>query len=171
MNKYQGDVIRIEKLDPARVYTALYWDNAAKAYYIKRFSFTESNNTPLLFISDARGSKLVDISADARPQVVLTFGKKFEHKEPEVIDAEQFIAKKGITAKGKKCSPMDLKSVEFTDPLPVEETEAPVNEEPMDVVIDEDFTDLPSVDEYPEMPAPDENEGPVDLTDWEPTLF
>ena len=171
VNKYQGDVIRIEKLDPARVYTALYWDNAAKAYYIKRFSFTESNNTPLLFISDARGSKLVDISADARPQVVLTFGKKFEHKEPEVIDAEQFIAKKGITAKGKKCSPMDLKSVEFTDPLPVEETEAPVNEEPMDVVIDEDFTDLPSVDEYPEMPAPDENEGPVDLTDWEPTLF
>ena len=171
VNKYQGDVIRIEKLDPARVYTALYWDNAAKAYYIKRFSFTESNNTPLLFISDARGSKLVDISADARPQVVLTFGKKFEHKEPEVIDAEQFIAKKGITAKGKKCSPMDLKSVEFTDPLPVEETEAPVNEEPMDVVIDEDFTDLPSADEYPEMPAPDENEGPVDLTDWEPTLF
>ena len=171
VNKYQGDVIRIEKLDPARVYTALYWDNAAKAYYIKRFSFTESNNTPLLFISDARGSKLVDISADARPQVVLTFGKKFEHKEPEVIDAEQFIAKKGITAKGKKCSPMDLKSVEFTDPLPVEETETPVNEEPMDVVIDEDFTDLPSVDEYPEMPAPDENEGPVDLTDWEPTLF
>ena len=171
VNKYQGDVIRIEKLDPARVYTALYWDNAAKAYYIKRFSFTESNNTPLLFISDARGSKLVDISADARPQVVLTFGKKFEHKEPEVIDAEQFIAKKGITAKGKKCSPMDLKSVEFTDPLPVEETEAPVNEEPMDVVIDEDFTDLPSVDEYPEMSAPDENEGPVDLTDWEPTLF
>ena len=171
VNKYQGDVIRIEKLDPARVYTALYWDNAAKAYYIKRFSFTESNNTPLLFISDARGSKLVDISADARPQVVLTFGKKFEHKEPEVIDAEQFIAKKGITAKGKKCSPMDLKSVEFTDPLPVEETETPVNEEPMDVVIDEDFTELPSVDEYPEMPAPDENEGPVDLTDWEPTLF
>ncbi|MBQ9653014.1 MAG: DNA gyrase/topoisomerase IV subunit A [Bacteroidales bacterium] len=171
VNKYQGDVIRIEKLDPARVYTALYWDNAAKAYYIKRFSFTESNNTPLLFISDARGSKLVDISADVRPQVVLTFGKKFEHKEPEVIDAEQFIAKKGITAKGKKCSPMDLKSVEFTDPLPVEETEAPVNEEPMDVVIDEDFTDLPSVDEYPDMPAPDENGGPVDLTDWEPTLF
>lgn len=171
VNKYQGDVIRIEKLDTAKVYTALYWDNAAKAYYIKRFSFTESNNSPLLFISDARGSKLVDISADARPQVILTFGKKFEHKEPEVIDAEQFIAKKGITAKGKKCSSMDLKSVEFTDPLPVEEAEAPANEEPMDVVIDEDFTDIPTAGEYPDMPAPDENEGPVDLTDWEPTLF
>ena len=171
VNKYQGDVIRIEKLDPAKVYTALYWDNAAKAYYIKRFSFTESNNSPMLFISDARGSKLVGISADARPQVMLTFGKKFEHKEPEVIDAEQFIAKKGITAKGKKCSSMDLKSVEFTDPLPVEESEVPVNDEPVDVVIDEDFPEVSFDDEIPDMPAPDEDEGPVDLSDWEPTLF
>ena len=125
----------------------------------------------MLFISDARGSKLVDISADARPQVMLTFGKKFEHKEPEVIDAEQFIAKKGITAKGKKCSSMDLKSVEFTDPLPVEEPEVPVNDEPVDVVIDEDFPEVSLDDEIPDMPAPDENEGPVDLSDWEPTLF
>lgn len=171
VNKYQGDVIRIEKLDPGKVYTALYWDNAAKAYYIKRFSFTESNNSPLLFISDARGSKLVDISADPRPQVVLTFGKKFEHKEPEIIDAEQFIAKKGITAKGKKCSSMDLKSVEFTDPLPVEESEpAPTEDEPIDIVIDEDFTEVSLDDEIPEMPAPDDND-PIDLTDWEPTLF
>ena len=171
VNKYQGDVIRIEKLDPGKVYTALYWDNAAKAYYIKRFSFTESNNSPLLFISDAKGSKLVDISADPRPQVVLTFGKKFEHKEPEIIDAEQFIAKKGITAKGKKCSSMDLKSVEFTDPLPVEESEpAPTDDEPIDIVIDEDFTEVSLDDEIPEMPAPDDND-PIDLTDWEPTLF
>ena len=171
VNKYQGDVIRIEKLDPGKVYTALYWDNAAKAYYIKRFSFTESNNSPLLFISDARGSKLVDISADPRPQVVLTFGKKFEHKEPEIIDAEQFIAKKGITAKGKKCSSMDLKSVEFTDPLPVEESEpATTDDEPIDIVIDEDFTEVSLDDEIPEMPAPDDND-PIDLTDWEPTLF
>ena len=171
VNKYQVDVIRIEKLDPGKVYTALYWDNAAKAYYIKRFSFTESNNSPLLFISDARGSKLVDISADPRPQVVLTFGKKFEHKEPEIIDAEQFIAKKGITAKGKKCSSMDLKSVEFTDPLPVEESEpATTDDEPIDIVIDEDFTEVSLDDEIPEMPAPDDND-PIDLTDWEPTLF
>ena len=171
VNKYQGDVIRIEKLDPGKVYTALYWDNAAKAYYIKRFSFTESNNSPLLFISDAKGSKLVDISADPRPQVVLTFGKKFEHKEPEIIDAEQFIAKKGITAKGKKCSSMDLKSVEFTDPLPVEESEpAPTDDEPIDIEIDEDFTEVSLDDEIPEMPAPDDND-PIDLTDWEPTLF
>ena len=40
VNKYQGDVIRIEKLDTSKVFTVVYWDNAAKAFYVKRFSFT-----------------------------------------------------------------------------------------------------------------------------------
>ena len=176
VNKYQGDVIRIEKLDPGRVYTVLYWDNAAKAFYVKRFSFTESNNTPVLFISDAKGSKLVDISSDLHPQVLLTYGKKFEHKEPDVLDAEEFIAKKGVAAKGKKCSALDLKSVEFTEPLhkpeddivPSEEDD-PVDDEPMDVVIDED---IPTVEDAPAVgPAPEEPGDAVDFTDWEPTLF
>jgi len=51
VNKYQGDVIRIEKLDTGKTYTVLYWDGGAKAFYVKRFSFAESNNTPLSFIS------------------------------------------------------------------------------------------------------------------------
>ena len=176
VNKYQGDVIRIEKLDPGRVYTVLYWDNAAKAFYVKRFSFTESNNTPVLFISDAKGSKLVDISSDLHPQVLLTYGKKFEHKEPDVLDAEEFIAKKGVAAKGKKCSPLDLKSVEFTEPLHKPEDDIvpsdddmPEDDEPMDVVIDED---IPAVDDAPAAePAPEEPGDAVDFTDWEPTLF
>ncbi len=117
VNKYQGEIIRIEKLDPGKTWTALYWDAAAKAFYIKRFSFTESNNTPVLFIAEGRNSYLVDISDDLHPQVLLTFGGKFSHREPEVIDAENFIAKKGLAAKGKKCHAYDLKKVEFTEPL------------------------------------------------------
>ncbi|MBR1522066.1 MAG: DNA gyrase/topoisomerase IV subunit A [Bacteroidales bacterium] len=132
VNKYQGDVIRIEKFDSSKIWTVLYWDNGAKAFYVKRFSFTESNNTPVLFISDTKGSKLVDISCDTYPRMLLTYGKKYEHKEPEAIEVEDFIAKKGIGAKGKKCSPLDLKSVEFTDPLrfdnPAPEEEVPTEE-------------------------------------------
>ena len=175
VNKYQGDVIRIEKLDPGRVYTVLYWDNAAKAFYVKRFSFTESNNTPVLFISDAKGSKLVDISSDLHPQVLLTYGKKFEHKEPDVLDAEEFIAKKGVAAKGKKCSALDLKSVEFTEPLHKPEDDIvpsdedlPEDDEPLDVVIDDD---IPAVEEPAPEAAPEAPGDAVDFTDWEPTLF
>jgi hypothetical protein len=134
VNKYQGDVIRIGKLDPNRTYTVLYWDNAAKAYYIKRFSFVESNNTPVSFISDSKGSKLVDLSDDLHPQVKLTFGGRQEGREAEVIDAEEFIAKKGLAAKGKKCSSLDLKAVEFIERLHKPEDDlAPEDEEPIDI--------------------------------------
>ena len=183
VNKYQGDVIRIEKLDPVRVYTVLYWDNAAKAYYVKRFSFTESNNTPVLFISDAKGSKLVDISADKHPQILLTFGGKFEHREAETLDAEEFIAKKGLTAKGKKCSPYDLKKVEFGEPLvkPEDEEELAeaISEEPMDVDLEaEDFEDDAPITEIEQtgqssqlLKDSNSPDDPIDMGNWEPTLF
>ena len=182
MNKYQGDVIRIGKLDPNRTFTVLYWDNVAKAYYIKRFSFVESNNTPVSFISDAKGSKLVDLSDDLHPQVKLTFGGRQEGREAEVIDAEEFIAKKGLTAKGKKCSSLDLKAVEFIEPLHKPEDDiAPEEEEPIDIELDEEIPDLPetpaSAPAAPEggeaaamLKKKDEPEEPAaDFTDW--TLF
>jgi topoisomerase-4 subunit A len=183
VNKYQGDVVRIEKLDPGRVYTVIYWDNAAKAYYVKRFSFPESNNSPVLFISDAKGSRLVDLSSDKHPQLVLTFGGKYEHREAETIDVEEFIAKKGITAKGKKCSPYDVKKAEFGEPLEKEEEEEEVveaidvdfsAEEPLDEPQTEfEQTEIEQTGQSSELlkggeTNPDE---PVDMGDWEPTLF
>ena len=154
VNKYQGEVIRIEKFDPARVYTVLYWDNAAKAYYVKRFSFTESNNNPVLFIADARGSRLVDISADLHPQIELTFGGKHAHREKELIDAERFIAKKGLSAKGKKCSPLEVAQVAFGEAL----------------VKPEDTAPEPAAELLNTEPEPGDDDA-VDLGDWEPTLF
>ena len=186
VNKYQGDVIRIEKLDPGRVYTVLYWDNSAKAYYVKRFSFTESNNSPVLFIADARGSKLVDISDDLHPQIILTFGGKHEHREAETVDAEEFIAKKGVTAKGKKVSPYEVKHVEFGEPLhkPEDdlEPEAPTiaegldADDAIDVDLEADETAVEPIEQTgqsSELLAGDATspEDPIDLGDWEPTLF
>ncbi len=133
-NRYQGDLLRIEKFDAGKTFTALYYDGAAKAFYVKRFSFALSDNTPLSFISDGKGSYLVDLSEDARPQFLVTFGGKYAHREPEAVDAEAFIAKKGLAAKGKKCSDKDVKAVAFIEPLEPpepeepEEPEAPVDE-------------------------------------------
>ena len=184
VNKYQGDVIRIEKFDPALTYTVLYWDNAVKAFYIKRFSFVESDNTPVSMISEAKGSKLIDISDDLHPQVRLTFGGRQEGRESELLNAEEFIAKKGVAAKGKKCSPYDLASVEFDEPLHYPEDDAaeemPTGETaPIDIELDDEIPELPA-----EAPASEtggeaasllkkdagSDEPPIDI-DWEPTLF
>ena len=116
-NRYQGDILKIEKLDTGKTYTALYYDKAVTSFYVKRFSFEVSDNTSVSFISDAKGSYLVEVSDDKHPQFEITFGGKHEHREAELVDAEEFIAKKGIQAKGKKVSAMDVKAVKFVEPL------------------------------------------------------
>ena len=116
-NRYQGELLKIEKLDVNKVYTALYYDKGVGSFYVKRFAFDVSDNTPVNFISDSKGSYLVELSDDLHPQFEITFGGKHEHREAENVDAEEFIAKKGIQAKGKKVSAMDVKAVRFIEPI------------------------------------------------------
>ena len=85
--------------------------------YLKRFSFDVSDNTPVRFFSEFKGSYLVAISDDLHPQFEITFGGKNVNRDPETVDAEEFIAKKGLQAKGKKVSALDVKSVAFVEPL------------------------------------------------------
>ena len=93
VNRYQGDVLFIEKFDPDKTFTALYYDGASKSFYVKRFSFTVSDNTPLSFISDHQKSYLVELSSDRHPQYEVVW--KLEDKPAEAVDAEEWIAKKG----------------------------------------------------------------------------
>lgn len=133
-NRYQGEVIKVEKFDPNKTYTALYYDAAAKAFYIKRFSFVLSDNTPLSFIAPGTKSYLVALSEDKHPQFQVIFGGKYEHRDPENIDAEEYIAKKGYAAKGKKCHQYDLKEVKFIEPL--HKPEDDIEDEPLDIIDD-----------------------------------
>ena len=134
VNRYQGDLLRIEKLDLDKTFTALYYDGAAKDFYVKRFSFVLSDNTPMSFISSAGKSYLVELSDDEFPQYEIVW--KMEDKPAEAVDAEEWIGKKGITAKGKKCAARgEVKTVRFIEPL-AKEKAVPEVQEPQIVDID-----------------------------------
>ena len=153
---FQGELMRVEKFDPERTFSVLYYDGPAKSYYIKRFSFEPNSGIAVSFIADGKGSKLVEINEDEFPQLQVVFGGKNAGKEPESIDVEQFIGKKGFRAKGKKVSSLDVKRVSFIEPL--------VKEKP-----------VPDGGSDEEPDEPDSQAPEVDLTDWsnpsEPTLF
>ena len=147
-----------------------------------------SDNTPQSFIAPGAKSYLVEITDDKHPQFQVIFGKKYEHRDPENIDAEEFIAKKGYTAKGKKCHQYDLKKVRFIEPLdkpdPVEpesvsdadEAGQPSGPGPTDVIQSEakDLTNDEPIDIMPEEPSgklPDIDDLPDEGEFFEPTLF
>lgn len=159
VNRYQGDLLLIEKFDPAKTFTALYWDAKAKSFYVKRFSFVPSDNSPSSFIAEGAKSYLVELSSDLHPRYEVSW--KLEDKQPEVFDAEEWIAKKGIAAKGKKVVERgEVKSVRFVEPLHKEEDDIPAapqeQVEPVELEID-DIVELPK--------------DIIELNFEEPTLF
>lgn len=166
VNRYQGDVLRIEKFDPGKTFTALYYDGESKSFYVKRFSFTVSDNTPVSFISDSPKSYLVDISDDAYPRYEISW--RLEDKQPETVDASEWIAKKGLGAKGKKCAAKgDVRSVRFVEPLrkPEEEPEDRTGNEPDTAYGPEGYPEQEKLQ--------DGTDGPADAEEHieEPTLF
>lgn len=152
-NRYQGDVMVIEKLDNKKVFAAIYWDDTVKCFYIKRFIFDVSDNTVQCFIAETKGAYLKAISEDPYPQVKVTFqsnGKKV--REPELIDVENFISIKGIKAKGKRAAQGGVAEIEFIEPLHKSE---PTNIEDItldsgDEIEDDFFTDDESKGEEPD---------------------
>ena len=155
---FQGDIMRLEKFDPEKTVSVLYYDGPAKAWYIKRFAFEPNSGIAASFIADGKGSKLVEISEDRWPQLEVSFKGKNAGKEPERIDVAEFIGKKGFRAKGKKVSSLEVKAVQFVEPLVKEEPDLP--EEPDDNT----STQMPTLG----VDTPDE---PNWSNPSEPTLF
>jgi topoisomerase-4 subunit A len=116
-NRYQGDILTICKFDEEKTYSVLYYDKAAGSPYIKRFSFELNANVPAHFISEAKGSHLLEISEDPWPRMEITFTGKNANRQPELVDVEDFIGKKSYKAKGKKVSPYNVLQVRFVEPL------------------------------------------------------
>ena len=131
--RFQGDLLTVEKYDPEKVFTAIYWDKTSGYYYIKRFTLELSDNTAQYFIPAEDGARLIAVSEDPWPTVRIEFIPTGNRpKEPTVIDAEEFIGVKGFRAKGKRAGEK-ISTIAFGDPLHKDTTgpeQAPLDLEP-----------------------------------------
>jgi topoisomerase-4 subunit A len=113
-NRYEpNDVLLIEKFDPEKVLSAVYYDGGSKNYFVKRFQIeTTTLNKKFNFITDHRSSALKLISSEKQPQVkaIVTKGKE---EEEQVYDLDMIIDVKGWKAMGNKLSSYPIKSLEL----------------------------------------------------------
>lgn len=115
-NRYEEELMLVEKLDIEKVFSATYYDAEQKYFYLKRFTFEESPNHQL-FIDETQGSYLVELSSDDYPQLEVTFKGRNAKREPELIDVDEFIGVKSFRAKGKRVSTLDVGALKFIEPL------------------------------------------------------
>ncbi len=129
-NHFDENLILIEKLDPKRIISAIYYDGKQKQKYVKRFH-PEITSKKNLFIPESRDSKLLNISIDHFPIIKIIFDESSNKKVlEEIINIDEFIGIKSYKAKGKRISTFDIKSIKILDPLPYEEKEDEIPKEP-----------------------------------------
>jgi topoisomerase-4 subunit A len=166
-NHFDDDMITIEKLNPKKAVTAIYFDGAKNNYFVKRF-LIEHNTNKFNFITEHKDSFLELVSTDWRPQVELVFVKeKGKERQTKIINLEEFIAVKGAKAMGNRLSSKKIKEINLLEPLAY--TEPIEIEEEIKVVEVENFATEVIVSKEIELtitndkPDQDNSEGQITL--------
>ena len=132
-NHFEPNILRIEKYDADKVWTAILFDADNQGYpYLKRFQMDASKKKQN-WLSDNPASKLILLTDTVYPLIKVTYGGVDEFRGSEEIDAEQFISVKGFKAKGKRLSTYQIESIEELEPVRFpEEPDNPDNPEDSD---------------------------------------
>lgn len=121
---FDEDMVVLEKWNPNKPLSAIYFEGEKDRYYVKRF-LIENENKEELFISEHPKSFLELISTDWRPVVEIEFAKPRgkEVKPNQIVDLEEFISIKGIKALGNQLTSDKVKNMNALESLPYEEPE------------------------------------------------
>ena len=114
---FDDDMIVIEKHNPLKPISAIYFNGRKQNFYVKRF-LLNSSSKKFLFISDHKGSYLELVSTDWRPQIEVIYKKeKGKQRRKEIISLEDFIAIKGAKSSGNKLSSSKINNINLLEPL------------------------------------------------------
>ena len=137
-NHYEDNIRIIEKWEPEKAWTAVVLDaDNGGFYYLKRFCM-EATQRKQSFLGDNPKNRFVLLTDTPFPRLEVTFGGNDAHREPMVVDAEEFIAVKGFKAKGKRLTTFDVEKVTELEPLrfpepPADDNDNEEDDEPVDL--------------------------------------
>ena len=134
---FDDNMIIIEKHNPKKPISAVYFDGNKENFFVKRF-LIENLSQKFTFISDHKKSFLEKVSTDWRPQIEVLYKKeKGKERKKDIIDLENFIAIKGPKSIGNRLSSNKINSVNLLDPLEYTEIEeSKIDEESNDFNLD-----------------------------------
>ena len=129
-NHFENNILRIEKFNPNKVWTAVLFDADNEGYpYVKRFVM-EAVKKHQSFVGENPNSKFVLLTDQVFPRIRVTFGGADAMRTPIEIEVEEFVGVKGFKAKGKRIATWKIESIEELEPtrFPEPETEEPEEE-------------------------------------------
>ncbi len=124
-NHFENNILAIEKFDPSKILSVVYYDAEQEYYYVKRFEIEEALNKMIGFIGDNPGNKLVSVTWVRYPRFEIEFGGKNSDRENEIIEVAEFIGIKSWKAKGKRLSNFFVENIRELEPVIKDEHDHP----------------------------------------------
>jgi topoisomerase IV subunit A len=138
-NHFEKDILIIEKFDASKVWSVALFDAEQGFYYLKRFQL-EASQKPQNFLGENPDSRLVLMTDVVYPRFEVVMGGEDAHREPLVIDGDEFIGIKSFKAKGKRITTFEVDTINELEP-----TKMPEVEELSTIEQEEDDGDLSSL--------------------------
>jgi len=137
---FNDDIIILEKWIPKKPISVVYWEGEKERYYVKRF-LVENEEKEEIIITEHSDSQLELVSTDYIPQIEIQYTKERgkDRKPNDIVNLQEFISIKGITAMGNQLTTEKVNQIDLIDPIPFEPEESTPAEE-IDVVDEEDIS-------------------------------
>jgi topoisomerase-4 subunit A len=134
---FDNNMIVLEKWNPKKPISAIYYDGEKERYYVKRF-LVENESKVEKFITDHPKSQLELVLTDWRPMAEVVFYKqRGKDQKPNMeVNLEEFISVKGIKALGNQLTTDKVRQINALESLPYEEEEE-IPAEEMEVIDEE----------------------------------
>lgn len=111
-NHYEPNILRLEKWDKEKVWTAVVMDADNQGYpYLKRFTM-DATKKPQSFLGENADNRMVLLTDKPHPKILLTYGGDDAGHGTEEVLAEPFVGVKGFKAKGKRLTTLTVEKIE-----------------------------------------------------------
>ncbi len=129
-NHYEDDILRIEKYESDKVWTACLFDADQQGYaYMKRFTL-DATTRHQSYLGENPESRLILLTDTPYPHLLVTLGGNDDFREPLDLEADEFIGVKSFKAKGKRITTCNVARIEELEPT--RQPEVPDTPEPAD---------------------------------------
>ena len=142
-NHYEDNILRIEKFNSHKVWTAILNDADQGYPYLKRFTFEASTRRQRFVGTDGK-SQLIALSDHLGARFRITFGAPDDFRDPVEVDAPDFIGVKSFKARGKRLTTWNVASVDELEPREMPEEnydDTPEEEETLETEIEPERSD------------------------------
>jgi topoisomerase-4 subunit A len=144
-NHFDEDMVHLEKWNPHRPISCVYFDAEKEINFVKRFTCEVMSDKRVSFISESEGSYLQVVSTAYRPEIRIVFNKQLKETKnlpDQVLNLADLIDVKGMKAQGNQVTKMKVKEILLTHEIAEGKEPWPADEVPFEIEgnisIDED---------------------------------